>query len=134
MDTVNIILHMRSQRATYKAIGKLLGLTAAKVSQLYKENWFEDIDVAIAEKEIQALRILVAEVDRVNPGQKPWTKRLTGNAVAGNLLERYERTGDLAIASAIAELISVRMGPVPSSVKNTTLSVPDMLEDLLERI
>jgi len=58
------------------------------------------------------------------------TQRLTGNAVAGNLLERYERTGDLAIASAIAELISVRMGPVPPEPKRVT----DLLGDLLERI
>jgi len=130
MDTANIILHMRSQRATYKAIGKLPGLTAGRVSQLYKENWFRDIDVAAAKYETQALRILVAEVDRVNPGQKPWTKRLTGNAVAGNLLERYEQTGDLAIASAITELISVRMGSVPPEPKRVT----DLLGDLLERI
>ena len=97
---------------------------------MYKENWFRDIDVAAAEKEIQALRILVAEVDRVNPEQKPWPKRLTGNAVAGNLLKRYEQTGDLAIASAITELTSVRMGPVPPEPKRVT----DPLGDLLERI
>ena len=54
----------------------------------------------------------------------------TGNAVTGNLLERFQQT---AIVSALTESISVHMGPVPH-VLRCVKRVPDLLEDLLERI